>query len=41
VDTREKIDDFMPVVDHAVEEGLATLENVEIRFYRGSKKTGD
>ena len=41
VDTREKIDDFMPVVDHAVEEGLATLEKVEIRFYRGSKKAGD
>jgi PII-like signaling protein len=38
VDAREKIDAFMPVVDQAVEEGLATLEKVEIRLYRGSKK---
>ena len=39
VDTGEKIDAFMPVVDGAVEEGLATLEKVEIRLYRGSVKT--
>ncbi|MBD3867272.1 MAG: DUF190 domain-containing protein [Acidobacteria bacterium] len=38
VDAREKIDAFMPLVDQAVEEGLATLEKVEIRLYRGSKK---
>ena len=40
VDTGEKIDAFMPVVDGAVEEGLATLEKVEIRLYRGSQKAG-
>ena len=34
VDTPEKIDAFMAIVDSAVREGLATLENVEIRFYR-------
>jgi len=34
VDTREKIEAFMPTVDGAVREGLATLEKVEIRFYR-------
>ena len=34
VDTPEKIDAFMAIVDGAVREGLATLENVEIRFYR-------
>lgn len=34
VDTREKIEAFMPVVDHAITEGLATLERVTIRFYR-------
>ena len=34
VDTREKIESFMPVVDEAVGEGLATIEKVEIRFYR-------
>ena len=38
VDTIEKIEAFMPIVDGAVEEGLATLERVEIRFYRSSKK---
>jgi len=34
VDTREKIEAFLPVVDGAIEEGLATLECVEIRLYR-------
>lgn len=35
VDTREKIEAFLPTIDGAIEEGLATLEKVEIRFYRG------
>ncbi|RME46801.1 MAG: DUF190 domain-containing protein [Deltaproteobacteria bacterium] len=34
VDTEEKIEAFLPQIDEAIEEGLATLENVEIRFYR-------
>jgi PII-like signaling protein len=34
VDTREKIEAFLPTVDHAIREGLATLERVQIRFYR-------
>lgn len=34
IDTREKIEAFLPAVDAAVTEGLATLERVEIRFYR-------
>jgi len=38
VDTREKIEAFLPTVDQAVEEGLATLEKVEIRFYRSGSK---
>lgn len=38
VDTIDKIEAFMPVVDEAVEDGLATLERVEIRFYRSRKK---
>jgi len=41
VDTKEKIEAFMPTIDGAVSEGLATLEKVEVRFYRaGSKVTG-
>ena len=35
VDTREKIESFLPVLDEAIDEGLATLEKVEIRLYRG------
>lgn len=39
VDTEEKIDRFVPVIDDAIVEGLATLEKVRIRFYRsGSAK---
>ncbi len=37
VDTREKIDAFLPVVDAAVREGLATIEKVDIRFYRSGE----
>ena len=37
VDTREKIEAFMPLVDHAILEGLATLEKVEVRFYRSGR----
>ena len=34
VDTREKIEAFIPMIDAAVGNGVATLENVEIHFYR-------
>jgi len=34
VDTREKIDAFLPVIDAAIPEGLATVETVRVRFYR-------
>ena len=36
VDERAKIEAFLPIVDEAVTEGLATLEKVEIRLYRSS-----
>lgn len=35
VDTKEKIEAFLPVIDDAITDGLATLEKVEVRFYRG------
>ena len=35
VDTHENIARFLPLIDDAISEGLATLENVKIRFYRG------
>jgi hypothetical protein len=34
VDTEEKIESFLPLIDDAVGEGLATVERVEVRFYR-------
>lgn len=38
IDEQEKIESFLPLVDSAVKEGLATLEKVEIRFYRKANK---
>ena len=38
VDTKEKIEAFLPTIDESIPEGLATLEKVEIRFYRGNNK---
>ena len=38
VDSQAKIDAFMPTVDHAITEGLATLERVRVRFYRSGKE---
>lgn len=40
VDTRTKIESFIPTIDEAITEGLATLEKVEIRFYRGGRDGG-
>ncbi len=34
VDTEEKIEAFLPLIDDAIHDGLATIEHVEIRFYR-------
>ena len=34
VDTREKLEAFLPIIDAAILDGLATLEKVQIRFYR-------
>lgn len=37
VDVLEKIENFIPLIDGAIREGLATVEKVEIRFYRSGK----
>jgi PII-like signaling protein len=37
VDSREKIEAFMPIVDGAIAEGLATIERVQVRFYRSGR----
>ncbi|MFZ3209323.1 MAG: DUF190 domain-containing protein [Geobacteraceae bacterium] len=38
VDTREKLDNFLSVIDAAIQEGLATLEKVQVHFYRSGEK---
>lgn len=37
VDAREKIEAFVPAVDAAIQEGLVTVEPVQVRFYRSGK----
>jgi PII-like signaling protein len=32
VDTIDKIESFLPIVDEAVGEGLASVEKVDVRF---------
>ncbi len=34
VDTEEMIEKLLPIIDAAVTEGLATIEKVEVHFYR-------
>ena len=34
VDTIQKIEAFLPVIDGVVKEGMVTLEKADIRFYR-------
>jgi hypothetical protein len=40
VDTREAIEAFFPVIEGAITEGLATMERVEVHFYRSGAETG-
>lgn len=37
VDTREKLENFLALIDNEIEEGLATLEKAQIHFYRSGK----
>jgi hypothetical protein len=39
VDTREKLENFLAVIDGVIAEGLATLEKAQIRFYRSGKQS--
>jgi uncharacterized protein len=38
VDTAEKIERFLAVIDGAIKDGLATVERVQIRFYRSGQR---
>jgi len=37
VDTEDKIESFLPLIDAAVGDGMATVEKAEIHFYRSGK----
>lgn len=41
VDTPEKIETFLETIDGAIEEGIATREDVHVHFYRGGKASSD
>ena len=41
IDTPEKIHDFLEHVDPEIEDGMATLERAEIRFYRPGRPPED
>jgi len=38
VDTKERIDGFLPIVDSVIKEGLVTLEKIRIRLYRSRRE---
>ncbi|MFS8084918.1 MAG: DUF190 domain-containing protein, partial [Acidobacteriota bacterium] len=40
VDTREKLEKFLLLIDKEIEEGMATLEQVQIHFYRSGTING-
>ena len=37
VDSLEKVEAFLPTVDAAIQEGLVTVERVQVRFYRSGE----
>src|SRR5256885_6690677 len=39
VDTREKLEKFLALIDSVIVEGMATLEEVRIHFYRPAQKS--
>lgn len=41
VDTRDKLEKFLALIDDEIEEGMATLEEVRIHFYRSGRKVNN
>jgi PII-like signaling protein len=41
VDTRERLEEFLNSIDSDIGAGLATLEEAEVRFYRGTEREMD
>ena len=40
VDSRERIESFLRVIDSAIKDGLVTLERVQVRVYRAGRRQG-
>ncbi len=41
IDTEEKIESFLQIIDHVITEGIVTVEKARVRMYRaGGKKRG-
>lgn len=38
VDTADRIERFLPMIDPAIDEGLATIERVEVHFYKSGEE---
>jgi len=38
IDTRDRLERFLESIDDAIEEGLATLEKADVKFYRAKMK---
>ncbi|MBE0682009.1 MAG: DUF190 domain-containing protein [Anaerolineales bacterium] len=38
VDTKEKLEEFLELIDPHIKAGLVTLEKAQIKFYRAEKK---
>ena len=41
VDTRERLKEFLEIIDGIILEGLATIQDVNVQFYRTSKHPED
>jgi len=41
IDTEKKLTDFLAGIDDVIQEGLATIENVRILFYRSSPENSN
>lgn len=41
VDTRERLEEFLNMIDPEIEAGLATLEKAEVRFYKSTQSSAD
>lgn len=41
IDTKEKLEDFLEIIDPVLKEGLVTFEKMHIRMYRGIQQKTD